>query len=458
MVLKPIHITETGRETLLMAGPVKKNGRGEIRAELIDDEEKWINIAGRWEHLVKIAGAPVYMSFEWLSCWWKHFGKHPKRKLFIITIYRDSELMGIAPFYLGESSIGPVTLQRRLHLMGSGVNRNELLGFVEDYGYSDFLDVIAHPDFKKTVAKYLIAALKKIRTNIDVACLQHISDDSFVNTEMLPRLKKQYQLHHLEQADVCPFLTLPGSMDVYLEELGSSSRRRRFRKNLKPAGKKYSVEEASSPEMVQNGLKLLHKLHQQRWNRLGYPGLFFEDGYFDFLKEITEIAHRKGWLWFKMTRDQEGYSAVRLALKYNSRFYDYASGFDGTSPSSRYRPGLGLLSLMIEDAIRLELSKIEFLRGTERYKFDFTAESRKNWRLTIPLRAESSVFRTGINKLLRGTAIIYYLLGREWVLLRIHFRKAGWLNALFSYASFRFHRLKSKIKQTDFFSDKDGVE
>lgn len=430
---------------------IEESTADKVRIEFINAEKSFYKLSARWDELAAVAGSPVYMTFEWISTWWKHFGKHPKRSPFILAIYSDEQLIGIAPFYKGESSLGPVTLQTRLHLMGCGVSPNEMFGFSDDYGYSDFLDIIVHPDYEDPVADFLATFLKQNKMEADVVCFQQVSDESFVVRKMLPRLKEQQLDYELERTDECPFITLPDSMETYLEEIGSSSRRRRFRKNLEPAGKKYELEEVSSIERVREGIEILYKLHQERWNELGYPGAFFDTRYYNFIKDISEIAFKKGWLWFKIAKDEEGVAAVRWTLNYNNRFFDCITAFDISSPSAEYSPGLGLLAVLIEDAIEMNASRIELLRGTERYKFDFTKKSRYNWRISLNFYREKSKFRSFLGSMINGAAKLFSILENEWELLRVHREKAGLLKMFYSYGSFRTKRLKSKLDQADIF-------
>jgi hypothetical protein len=220
---------------------------------------------------------------------------------------------------------------------------------------------------------------------------------------------------------------------------------------LKPIGKKYSVEKVVSWKMAQKGLEELFELHQDRWNSLGYPGLFFDKRYYDFIKELCQKAVDNEWLWFRIGKDQEGTCAVRLALNYKGRFYDWLTGFDMTSPVSDYSPGLGLLSLMIKDAIESGADRIELLRGDERYKFDFTKKTRSNWRLTIPSNKEETVVQKLLNKGLKKVAKIYAQLNLERTLLKVQYEQVGPFRMIFSYANFRTQRLIEKLKITKIF-------
>lgn len=417
-----------------------------VRIKLLTgtEEESLIRLAEEWDELAEIAGDSVYSKFDWLFCWWKYFGRHPKREFFVVTVYSGKQLIGIAPFYIGKSAVGAFTLQRRLYLMGCGTSQNEFFGFTKDYGYSDFLDIIVHPSWYEVVAKKIGELLARNQMNVDVICLQHVNDESFVVRYLLPELENLDIAYMREKTDECPFLKLPDTLDDYIEQTGPSSKRRRLRKNLEAVGNEYSIEQVSTPEKVQEGLELLVNLHQARWNSLGLPGAFYDERHLNFVMEISQVFCYKGWLWFKIAIDEQGSSSVRLAIYDGNVFYDWLSGFDSSAPSAKYRPGLGLLAVMIKEAIESEASKVELMRGDERYKFDFTSESYQNWRITIPVYKSKGRSKVIKHNFLNGLSKIYNRLKREWTLLKIQRKKNGIIKMFFTYGLFRLKSLKMK--------------
>lgn len=453
MTTKDLYIDEALETDSVEREGENKTADKQIRTECINNEDSFKKMCDQWSDLAIKADVPVYMSFDWLSRWWKHFGRHPKRELFVIAVYRGAELIGLAPMFLGISSIGPVVIQKRLHLMGSGVSHNEFLGFTDDYGYSDLLDFIVHPGYRTIVADQITELLFANAMNVDVICLQHVSDDSFVMTNIFPRLENRLKELRLEKTDECPYLVLPDSMDEYKDNhLGSSSRRRRFRNNLNPVGNKYAIEKITNWDKAKERLEILIELHQERWNRRGYPGTFYDERHRNFMLDMSKMACEKGWLWFAEARGDNNFGAVRMALKYNESYYDWLSGFDGTASISKYRPGLGLLSLMIKEGIDSGASKVEFLRGAERYKFDFTRQSRYNWRMTIPLYLRKSFFRVLQNKLLNSLTEGYYRLQREWTLLKVHYQEKGFFKMFYSYGAFRADTISEKLDDINLLS------
>ncbi len=433
---------------------------------IVSDEHSFFELAREWDALADEAEVPVHCRFDWLYCWWEHFGRHPKRSLCIVAISRQGSLVGIAPFYLGRSKLGRVELETRLNLMGCGTDRNELLGFLNDYGYSDFLDIIAHPDHQEYVAGEIADLLQRNVFDADYVILQHVHEDSFVVRHLLPAVEKRNLSYHQKEIDECPYISLPGTMSEYIEQTGPSSRRRRLKKNLEAAGKKYTVRKipsevelpvsgpADTPprngtdhgteEELMNGLNQVIRMHQGRWNSIGYPGAFYDCRHIHFVEDVSRRLYDKGWLRIGLAEDQQGCSAVRMAIHDGKSTYDWLSGFDDAYPSARHRPGLGLLARMIEDAIQQNSSTVELMRGAERYKFDFASESRKNRRITIPLGPRPGLLQKASFRFLHLFAKLYYRIVREGKLLDVQFKERGVVKMWYSYGKFRLGAITNR--------------
>jgi len=439
-------MNDTPIEDISMTTDIDINTHSEVTLSIVNNEKGFKELEGAWNRLTTLANSPVYVSFDWLKTWWHHFGRHPKRKIYIIACHVGGQLVAIAPCYTGVSKIGPFTLQKRLYLMGRGTSRNELLGFSDDYGYSDFLDFIVDPNYEDSVAQKLITHFITNNDDLDKISFDHVAEGSFIVRKLLPLIKLQKFNYTLSKSDECTYIQLPETLDKYISQIGSSSRRRRFRKRLKPVGKKYDVEEVDTLAGSKENAELLCRLHQEQWNSLGFPGIFFDNRQRNFFEDINEIAFTNGWLWFRIAKDEEGVSALRWALKYNNRFFDCYTAYSFTAPSSQYAPGLGLLALMIEDAISMKAKTVELLRGTERYKYDFTKKSHYNWKISLNLYQQKSKVHSIINKLLLFASKIYTSLHNEVLLIKTHKEKAGTLKMLVSYGVFRVNRLKLKLK------------
>src|SRR5215472_8377728 len=73
-----------------------------------------------WDRLLALYPlASTFSTWEWLSCWWRHFARH--RKLLVIGVFDSTKmLIGLAPFAISRENYGGVRMLRVLRLMGDG--------------------------------------------------------------------------------------------------------------------------------------------------------------------------------------------------------------------------------------------------------------------------------------------------------------------------------------------------
>lgn len=416
--------------------------------EIIDSEEKFEKLASQWQDLAKRADATIFMTHEWSLTWWKNFGRNKKRSLYIIAIWDEDTLVGLAPFYKGYTSLGGMDIERRLQIIGSGGSPNEQLGYKDDYGISDFLDILVDDNHAAEVTEILTEMISTDTLNVDTVTFHQTRNDSYILKYLYPRLKKQDLDITLQHTDTCPYIVVEDqkSLKGYIKANDSSSARRRFRKairSIEPKGE-LELEELTTWEEVEVATDTMIDLHQDRWNRIGFPGVFHDKRFTNFFKETVRYAFDQGWLWFKQIKDEEGVCAARLLLHYNNRYYDYISGFDDLRESAKHRPGITLLVEAVRDAIEDGSKTVELLRGQEGYKYDFTDKDFKNWKLSVNLKKEQNMPKSAIERLTGIVAQLYMRISRESKLMNVQRKQNGLLKMLPGYFSFRWNSLKMK--------------
>jgi CelD/BcsL family acetyltransferase involved in cellulose biosynthesis len=184
-------------------------------------------------------------------------------------------------------------------------------------------------------------------------------------------------------------------------------------------------------------------LHQRRWRKLGYPGLFADARFRAFQESVARAFFRNGWL--RVTRADSGGAcvAVRLSYAHNGRLYDYLSGFDDDAPAAKRRPGLALLFAQMEAAFAEGIRTIDLLRGEEPYKFELTAEAPRNMNMvaTLPHAARGTVLRRAGER----TALVRFLAAREARLFGVALAEHAFPASLYHYARFRTGRFFLKF-------------
>lgn len=442
-------------EIMTVTTPKVKSIRHNVRFQdltlrIHTDESVFSTLDKEWEELARLSNQMICMSPEWAASWWKHFGRHKNRSLFIVTVYDNLRLVAIFPLFKGITKVGGITIQQRMQIIGSGGSPNEQLGFSDDYGISDFLDLIVDPEYSTRTADFFVKLLTMPEFADHQITFHQARDDSYIMQTIYPLLKKSKRKVQSEHTDSCYYIDVSRKKDLkdFIKK-SKSNARRRFRQTLRARGKgnEYIIEEPAGMADAKQMIAKLIQLHQDKWNNMGYPGAFFDERFREFFKEISFTAYRDNRLWLKQAVDEGGVCAVRMLLMYNGRFYDYMSGYDEDSPSVKHRPGIGLLLDLIEDSFELPIERIELLRGDEEYKHDFTKLVLSNWKITIP---EIRHWKTGWGlpaAIIQLCSIIHKYFNREKILLKVQYEKVGFLKMFSGYFKFRMETVHHKINE-----------
>src|SRR5690625_633230 len=422
----------------------------EVRVD--SDMDSFSRLAEPWRDLARRADSKLYMSPEWAESWWRHFGSHKSRSLQLVSVWEGEKLIALAPFYSGRSTLGPVVVDRRLQIIGSGGSPNEQVGYLDDYGISDFLDLVVDRSYEERIAVLFADMLSKVE--VDTIIFHQAGDDSFIMRKLYPGLQRRDQEVSADVTDGCPYIELKGvsTLKEFIQQNNSSNTRRRFRQTLRamePKKSVYRLERLEDEGEIEKAVDALISLHQERWNELGFPGVFHDPRFEAFFRELVSSAHASGKLWFKQAVDDEGVCAARMIILYNGRYYDYISGFDANRPSAKYRPGIGLLLNLVEEALESGVDRIELLRGEEGYKYDFTESNFRNWKVSMPgARRRGSVLSMAAS-VFRLQALMFRLAVRELRLLSVQKQQSGVSGMLRGYFNFRLKSVKMKLESGD---------
>jgi CelD/BcsL family acetyltransferase involved in cellulose biosynthesis len=448
-MIEEMNITDQsidGIDEAIVRSPAPRDGAGTDRlaVEVVDTPERLASLRGEWEELVSAGTGDIFQSFDWVSLWWKHYGVHPDRRLHVLVFRADGVLAGIAPLFIEQDRFAGFAFRTRLRMIGCGVGRNGSSDLLSQFGVSDYLDVIARPDFENRVVDSFLGYLETHPEACDECELEHIPERSILNKLMLPRLKSGVLPHEANTTDICPRASLPATIGEYLSKRKPEVRTR-INQARKAANKLYTIKAVDTEEELNRAFECLVGLHQKRWNELGYPGLFADSRFRKFQEEVIPSFFERGWIWCKTAETEDGCIAVRLGFAYRDTFYDFLSGFDHASPAARKRPGIALLYSMILDAMSTGGRTLDLLRGDERYKFDFADGATQNSRIVIFSRLKTPAARAMLIRCILKLRMASSLARKEWSLFKVQYGAHGLIKSAPRYLSFRVRCLTDKL-------------
>lgn len=318
-------------------------------------------LGAEWDDLFRRANPEnVFLSFGWMSTWWKHFGKGD---LAVIAVRNaDGRLMALAPFYISRSA------------GGAGARR---LGFLADeHVGSDYLNVLADPECTAGAAVSEIARVLFADRFWDYIELCDAADSpimSALSAELLNRGMRVWRT----TPRVCRYIPLPASFEKYLAGIGTSLRanyRRRWRL-LQREHQAECVAVSGTPEM-QRQFPALIALHRMRFEQRDADSAFLAPGIPEFQAEAMRVLSEQGFARMFLLKAGAEFVAALYGFSVGGTFQFYQCGMH---PGwVRYGLGQVLIGNAIEQIIAAGHATFDFLRGDESYKTQWAVDAHQN--------------------------------------------------------------------------------
>ncbi len=279
-----------------------------------------------WERCPR---ATPFQSPEWLVPWWDAF--HPGR-LKCLEHRHDGRLAGFAPLYEDDAGI--------VRLLGAG--------------NTDYLDVLVEPG----------CGVAWIYDQAGNAFLHDLPPDSTL-------VAGAPEWAEISEGEVCPVLELPATVEEWRQRLP-----RGLKRNLRRYGERLP-EPRFSASRDEALLEDLFRLHGARWSEMrGQPGVMSAETVQRFHREVAHGFANRGWLRFWTLHSSGTLAAIIYAFACRGRVYFYLGGFEPAL--AHLGPGTLAIGYAIESAISEGNRELDFLRGSEAYKFAWGARARRS--------------------------------------------------------------------------------
>ncbi len=307
-----------------------------------------------WEELLPFSCTnTVFVTPWWQRIWWNRFGRN--WDLCITSIREDGTMLGIAPL-----------------MWSDGVVR--FVGDTDLFDYLDFLVPETSPE------RFYTALFDHLSTlNWHTLDLMSVPPKS-PTLSYLPEVAKSMGMSiEVVEEDMAPVASLPSTWDEYQAGLAKKDRHelRRKLRRLEQAGNAHQYTLTTREDLA----SCMHEFF--RLLRASGPekAEFLTPERESFFTDIAlEMAGRDQFrLYFLEVNGTRVASCI--CFDYDGSYLLYNSGYDPAySPLS-----VGFLNkaLCVKEAIELGRHTFEFLRGSERYKYDLGGKDQAIYHLTV---------------------------------------------------------------------------
>ena len=330
--------------------------------EIIDNQADFQDLRAQWNKLLTNSASHVpFLRHEYLTSWWqtKGGGEWEEGDLNLLIARSDErKITGIAPFFHHQD---------RLLLLGS-------------HQISDYLDFISPNQHLETFLQQTLNHLEKETTlswkTLDLYNLLESSPS-------LPLLQKEANdrqwKYTQERIHPAPLLKLPDSWEAYLSNLESRYRHEIERKIRRAEGyflpvDWYIVEDEDQLDDEVSSFLELMAYNQEKAD-------FLTDTMACQMRKAIHHAFQEGWLQLSFLTVGDIKAAGYLNFDFQNRLWIYNSGLNPMFEN--ISPGWVLLGYLIEWAIDHQREAVDFMRGSETYKYQLGGEDRHVVRSTI---------------------------------------------------------------------------
>jgi CelD/BcsL family acetyltransferase involved in cellulose biosynthesis len=324
--------------------------RSDLTTEEITDAEALAALQPDWWDLWRrCPSATPFQSPAWLVPWWRCFRPGA---LFAIAVRKRGALVGLAPFYIEDGSLG-----RRILPIGISL--------------SDYLDVLLDPNVADEAGRSLIAHLDRRGTLWDAIDLEELAPDACALGLPCPDGCNEA----LVGQSACPVLALSSG-----PEQGIPKQKMRKLRMARNRVARRDGAEVIRVETDQAGdfLDELFRLHGARWETRDEKGVLADRTVRLFHQEAIEGLLMAGLLRLYLLRIEGAAAGAYYGFHHAARAYAYLGGFD---PAFTFEsPGTVLVGHAIAEAVWEGAREFHFLRGREAYKYEWGATDCRNQR------------------------------------------------------------------------------
>lgn len=339
-----------------------------IHIRRISTSDDFYSLKNSWNALLAMSLADnFFLRWEWLWTWWKAY-EDEHYELCILLVYREKELIGLAPFYISESRApGNIFTIRRLLFLGT--NERSLI--------SEYMDIICKHDEEDCLIQHILEYVVSNKLCHDMSL--HKIETSSRTILLLQEIAHRKKIHYMIGAQIeCPYISLPSVWEDFLESI-SGTLRHNIKKNRKKLMEYNDVvfRKTNNEAEFEKDFKEFVRLHQSRWESQHMPGSFSGGRFPLFQKAVMQEMLKNGHLELRFLSVSGKNIAALYNINYKNKIYFYQAGMD-SSLNENLSPGLVLHSYCIEDAIQNSMKEYDFLLmgPVDAYKKRWTKECR----------------------------------------------------------------------------------
>ena len=330
---------------------------------IVDRFEEFRNLGRDWDLLIESSPLDsVFLTHDWFSAWWSNLGIGGT--LHVLLVEDDGgRLIGAAPLWLSEGGLHS--------LAGEEV--------------SDYFDLIYRTDRADEFFPRLLEWMSDPSQGYQGIELLNVPASSRTPAAVAAWADSKSLACRVSEVEVAPVLELPSTYEEYLSGLGRKARHELKRKlrRMRSMGE-IEFESVRRPERAIAAADEFIDFH--RASSPEKQRFWLTPGMETFFRDMAARFSGRGWLTIDRLAAGGVLAASLMSFQYRDEVSLYNVAFSALF--SAFSPGYSLFDRAIRRAIEEGRRKVDFLRGGEKYKYDFGAQDGKILKIELKLRAD----------------------------------------------------------------------
>lgn len=329
-----------------------------IRCERLQRFEQFLAVREEWNALLKVSHQEsIFLTHEWFSTWWRHLSSDHRME---VLLFRNTEeiLVGAAPM----------------------MRNKETLKFMASEEVSDYCDFLCDPRHREGFYRALIRTLKDNFAGISQYRFSNFKAGSPTLAYLPPLAQEHGLVCTVAPTEVAPILSLPSTYEAYLASLRRKGRHELRRKLRRlDALEEIKFHRRRSPELIQSAVERFIALHER-----SHPDkeMFWQTRDMkSFFRELVARFSANGWAELLDAEKGGRLIAGLIFFSYKDEVLLYNMAYD--PDFAKYSVGHSLVDRAIRQAIAENKRLVDFLRGSEKYKYSFGAQDSKIYTLSL---------------------------------------------------------------------------
>ncbi len=320
----------------------------------IEDLDELHRLEQDWDRLAEDSSpGNIFLTWYWQVTWARHY--LTAGQLHLLMVFDGQKLVGLAPFYIRESSYLPILRCRELRFLGT------------EEVCSSYIDVLVAPDrHAEVVVRIYRYLFEEAADRWDVLMLTDVPCES-PSVDVWHRLfAEDGKVLELVGFSVCPMVDITHGWAAIHRRIGPTARYNLSRKMkyAKAFGRVVFERLTDSDAIIRHWDEYVG-LHEMRWQNQG--GAFSSSRFEAFHREISRELAKRGCVTLDFLMLNEERIAAIYGFNYRGTHSYYLPAMN-PERAPRVSPGFLLLAHCIEQAAAAGAATFDLLQGAADYK------------------------------------------------------------------------------------------